>query len=381
MLKTLIKMFMGLLFVAMVMAVPAAEPAVKIGVLYPLTGPVSPYGIGQQRAVQMWAEEVNARGGLNGRPVELKFYDTEANGTKMIQYLRRLVESDQVDVIFGPSTSGEALLAIPVANEAKVPVLTHTTAASVVSPVTPYMFQPFPTDRLFIPKVIDEFKRLGYKNIGVLSSTDGLGQSGGALFKELVPKAGMTLSAEEFDRQDTDMTPQLLRAKQKGVDVLVVWGTFPGPPIIMRNAKAIGFGKPIYNSYAMTNKDFIKQAGGAAEGSYVVAMPLLNPPSVKAEDPSRKVVEKAFNSYVAKYKEPPVGSASPAFDAGTILEAAVKQIKGPITRQSIRDALEQTTTVGTNGTFRFSPANHSGLDEKGVTVVFVKIKGDSWVAE
>jgi branched-chain amino acid transport system substrate-binding protein len=131
----------------------------------------------------------------------------------------------------------------------------------------------------------------------------------------------------------------------------------------------------------MTNKDFIKQAGGAAEGSYVVAMPLLNPASLKNDNPSKKVVEKSYNNYVAKYKEPPVGSASPAFDSGTILEAAVKLIKGPINRQSIRDALEQTSAIGTNGTFRFSPTNHSGLDEQGLTVVFVKIKGDGWVAE
>lgn len=380
MFKLFCKFLVGLVLPVLAISLHAAEP-VKVGLLYPLTGPVAPFGTGQQKAAQLWAEDVNRRGGLAGRPVELKFYDTEANGTKMVQFLRRMVESDQVDVVFGPSTSGEALLAVSVANEVKVPVLTHTTAYAVVNPVTPYMFQPFPTDRLFVPKVLEEFKRLGYKNIGLLSATDGFGQSGSSNFKELVSKWGMTLSHEEFDRQDTDMTPQLLRVRQKGADVLVVWGTFPSPPIIMRNAKAIGFNKPIYNSYAMTNKNFITQSGGAAEGSYVISMPLLNPSSVNKDDPARKVNEKAYQDFVAKYKEAPVGSASPVFDSGLILESAVKLIKGSINRQSLRDAIEQTAVVGTNGTFRFSPANHSGLDEKGLTVVFVKIRGDEWVAD
>jgi branched-chain amino acid transport system substrate-binding protein len=361
------------------MAAHAADP-IKVGVLFTQTGPVGTYGMQQLKAAQMWAEDVNRRGGLAGRPVEIKAYDPEANGTKMVQFLRRLVESDNVDVVLGPSTSGEALLAVPIANETKVAVLSHTTAYAVVNPPTPYMFQPFPTDRLFAPKMLDEFKRRGYKNIGLLNAADGFGQSGASAIKEMAPTWGMTVTQEEYERQDTDMTPQLLRMRQKNIDALVVWGTFPGPPIIMRNAKAIGLNKPIYNSYAMTNKDFIRQSGGAAEGSYVISMPIVSPGRVDKSDPVRAVVEKAYADYLAKYKEAPMGGTSPTFDSGLILEAAVKQIKGPVNRQSIRDAIERTTVVGTNGTFRFSPTNHSGLDEAGLTVIFLKVASDDWAA-
>jgi branched-chain amino acid transport system substrate-binding protein len=358
----------------------AADP-VKVGVLFTQTGPVGTYGMAQLRTAQLWAEDVNRRGGLAGRPVELKAYDPEANGTKMVQFLRRLVESDNVDVVFGPSSSGEALLAVPIANETKVAVLSHTTAYAVVNPPTPYMFQPFPTDRLFAPKMLDEFKRLGYKTIGLLNAADGFGQSGASAIKDIAPTWGMTVAQEEYERQDTDMTPQLLRMRQKNIDVLVVWGTFPGPPIIMRNAKAIGLNKPIYNSYSMTNTDFIQQSGSAAEGSYVISMPIVSPGRVNKSDPVRAVVEKAYADYQAKYKEAPVGGTSPTFDSGLIMEAAVKQIKGPVNRQSIRDAIERTTVVGTNGTFRFSPTNHSGLDEAGLTVIFLKVAGEGWATD
>lgn len=367
----------GLVLPIVVAAVHAADP-IKVGVLVTQTGPVAAYSLPQLHVAQMWAEDVNRRGGLAGRPVELKAYDPEANGTKMVQFLRRLVESDNVDVIIGPSTSGEALLAVPVANEMKVAVLSHTTAAAVVNPTTPYMFQPFPTDRLFVPKVLGEFKRLGYKTVGLLNAADGFGQSGATAIREMGPTFGMTVVQEEYERQDTDMTPQLLRMRQKNIDVLVVWGTFPGPPIIMRNAKAIGLNKPIYNSYSMTNKDFIQQSGGAADGSYVVSMPIVSPGRVSKDNPVRAVVEKAYADYMAKYKEAPVGATAPTFDSGLILEAAIKQINGPVNRQSIRDAIERTTVVGTNGTFKFSPTNHAGLDEAGLTVIFLKVAGAGW---
>ncbi|MFX4967315.1 ABC transporter substrate-binding protein, partial [Acinetobacter baumannii] len=87
-----------------------------------------------------------------------------------------------------------------------------------------------------MPVVLKEFQKKGFKKIALLTSTDGFGQSGLVLFKEMVPKYGMTLVNEQFDRQDTDMTAQVLRARQANADVLMIWSTFPAPAIILRNA-------------------------------------------------------------------------------------------------------------------------------------------------
>lgn len=361
--------------------VARAEEPIKIGAVYALTGPVAPYGVAQQKGLQMRVDAMNAKGGLKGRQVKIIFYDSEANSNKAVQLLRRAIESDKVDIIVGPSTSGESLLAIPIANSAKVPIITHSGANAVVNPATPYVFQTSQYDRVSVPVILAEFQRLGYKKVAVLSATDAFGQSGLAVIKEFAPKYGLTLAAtEEFDRQDTDMTAQVLRARQSNADVMLIWSTFPAPAIILRNAKAVGYSKPIYNSYAMATQDFIKQAGAAAENTYVMSAGILLPEAVPDSNPSKKSIMADYKAYMDKYKEAPNPSAQHALDAAAIIEAAAAKIDGPITRQSLRDAIEKTDLHGDNGYFKFSPTQH-GVSTQDAPIVFLKVVGGKYTAQ
>ena len=85
-------------------------------------------------AVIRSAPPLRCTGGIDGHPIELKIYDTEGDGTKAVQQFRRLVESDQVDVVFGPSSSGESLLVADAAEEAGVPTILHAGTERVVVP-------------------------------------------------------------------------------------------------------------------------------------------------------------------------------------------------------------------------------------------------------
>jgi branched-chain amino acid transport system substrate-binding protein len=356
-----------------------AQDAFKIGAVYSLTGPIAPYGVPQQKGLQLKVDELNARGGLKGRKVEILFYDSEGNGNRAVQLVRKAVETDKVDIIIGPSSTGESLAVSPIANSLKVPMITHSGALSVVEPATPYVFQTAQYDRVFMPVVLKEFQRLGYKKVALLSSTDGYGQSGSALIKEMAPRFGITIVEEQFDRQDTDMTAQVLRAKASNADVMFIYSTFPAPAVILRNAKATGYDKPIYNSAAMAAVDFIKQAGATAENTYVVSAAMMLPKALPAGHPSQQVVNKDYEAYLAKYKEAPNPSAQHAMDAVDILEAAVKTIDGPITRQALRDAIEKVDIYGANGLFKFSPTAH-GVSVDNPPIVFLKIVNGAFTA-
>src|ERR1700694_6242305 len=96
--------------------VRGADQPITIGAIYPMTGSASFLGIPEDRALRMIVDQWNKNGGLGGRQVKGIVYDTEGNGTKGVQQLRRLIESDKVDIVFGPSTSGESLVAIPIAD-------------------------------------------------------------------------------------------------------------------------------------------------------------------------------------------------------------------------------------------------------------------------
>ena len=90
------------------------KKTIKIGAIYPMSGSASFLGIPEDKALRMKVEEINKAGGVNGHKLEVITYDTEGNGTKAVQQLRRLIESDKVDVVFGPSSSGEALQTIEI---------------------------------------------------------------------------------------------------------------------------------------------------------------------------------------------------------------------------------------------------------------------------
>jgi branched-chain amino acid transport system substrate-binding protein len=356
-----------------------ADDTVKIGAVYALTGPVAPYGIAQQKGLQLKADAINARGGVNGHKIQVIVYDTEGNGNKAVQMVRKAVESDKVQVIFGPSSTGEALAAGPIANSLKTPMIAHSGSLTVVDPATPYVFQTAQYDRVFVPSVLREFQRLGYKKVAMLHSTDGFGQSGSALMKEMAPKYGVTVVEEQFDRQDSDMTPQILKAKNSGADVMFIYSTFPAPAVILRNAKALGYPKPIYNSAAVAALDFIKQAGDAGNGTFVSCAALMLPSALPDSNPSKAAVVRDYNEYMSKYKEAPIPSAQHAMDAMDIVEIALKKIKGPVTGQALRDEIEQVKFDGANGQFNFSPKQH-GVGVDNPPVIFLKISNGKFVA-
>jgi branched-chain amino acid transport system substrate-binding protein len=175
------------------------------------------------------------------------------------------------------------------------------------------------------------------------------------------------------------MTAQVLRARQSNADVMLIWSTFPAPAIILRNAKAVGFTKPIYNSFAMAAPDFLNQAGANAEGTFVMSAALLLPEALSETSPAKKVVMEEYNEYFARYKEAPTPSAQHALDAMTIIESAVNRIEGPATRQTLRDAIETTDLYGANGLFRFSPTVH-GVSSENAPIVFLLVKNGKFTA-
>jgi len=360
-------------------AIAQTKPTIKVGAIYPLTGSASFLGVPEERALRMRIDELNKAGGVNGHPLELIVYDTEGNGTKAVQQLRRLVSSDNVHVIFGPSSSGEALQTISLVNELKVPQIAHGGTEAIVKPTTRYVFNSVPTDRVALSYVLSHFKKKGIKTVALMSAADGYGQSGKKILESIAPEFGVKIvAAEEFNRQDVDMTAQVLRARESGAEAMLVWSALPAPTIIARNAHAVGYDKPIFVGYGAASNDLVEKAGPAAEGIYVSSFRLLAPESLAANDPVRPVVLDIYQKYKARYKEAPANFAQHSYDAALILEQAIKIINGPVTRESLRDAIEKVDVIGANGHFRFSATDHGGLDASSNPLVMLRYTKGKW---
>ena len=117
------------------------------------------------------------------------------------------------------SSSGESLQVLPIANELKTPLIAHAGTEKMTNPVTPWVFNTPPTDRVVAAHLLSVFKKRGITQLALLSAADGFGQSGANVVKELAPKYGVTIARhEEFNRTDADMTAQVLKANKSSAE-------------------------------------------------------------------------------------------------------------------------------------------------------------------
>ncbi len=340
----------------------AQAPELRVGVLLALSGPAAYLGDPVQKALKLLADHYNEQGGIAGRKLTLITYDTEANTGKAVQLFRRLVESDNAAVVIGPSTTGESITLISVANELHTPMISFGAGKDVISPATPYVFKVPPTDETEIKALVQDFAHRGWKKIAVLYAAGPYGQSGDTLLRTLAPAAGLTLVAEEqFQPLDTDMTPQVVRARASDADVMLIWATDPAATLVVKQAAALGFKKPIVNSPAVADPKFIEKAGAAAEGTYVQSSRLLVAADLPAGDPQKQGLVWLTDAYRTRFKEEPPQNAGHPFDALLLIEQAAKGISGPATGEAIAKGLDTAAVCGANGCFHMSPTDHNGL--------------------
>ena len=369
--KIATRMALGLTLVCAAAAASAQE-TLNIVAILATSGPASIYGGPTEKGLRLSIDNLPNKS-IAGRPVKLTVYDTEGNSTKAAQLYRRAVENDEAHVVIGPTTTGESLAILPIVNQLKVPTISGGSGEAITKPVTPYMFAMAVTDRLSAEAMVGGIKERGFKNVAVLHSLDALGQSGGNVAQELVKAAGLNVvMVETFGPQDTNMTPQLLRIREKNPDAIIVWSANPGPTIVVKNAAEMGLKKPIVLSVAQSSTAFVTQGGAAAEGVYIAAIPIVAPDVLLDNDPRKPIVTQFIKQYKDKYGQPPDQGAGHGLDAVLIVDAAAKSIKGPLTRESLRDAIEKVKMCGSNGCRQVRADDHRGITKDSVVMMQVR---------
>lgn len=359
----------------------AAGDTLKIGVLHATSGPLAVLGDASDKTVKLIREQA-ASGKFDvgpGRKVEIKQYDTEGNAQKAAQLFKRLIDNDEVDVVIGPNTSGETLPLMPVAEESKIPLVAYGAVEAITKPVKKYVFSMTPVDRVVIQDLLAGMKSRGVKRPALIYSTDGFGQSGAEFFNSLVKDYGMELvSSQSFAPQDTNMQPQLIKMREAKPDAYLLWSSAnPAPTIILRTAKDLGIKEVFYVGHGNASLPFLKQTGPAGEGAVAPAFPILNPDVLPDNDPRKPIVLAFQKDYVARWNEPADHSAGYALDALLVVQAAAKSVKGPLTRDNIRDGIEALNgACGAVGCRVMSATDHRGLEKN--VMVLMQIKDGRW---
>lgn len=358
-------------------AAMAATP-IKIGGLFAVSGPASFLGDPEKNTLEMLVKDINSKGGVNGSKIELVVYDTQGDATKAVQLATKLIRSDKVVAIIGPSTTGETLAVVPIAEKEQIPLISCAAGIKITDPVKKWVFKTPANDHVAAEKIFNYAARLKQKHIALLTVSDSFGSSGREQLKTLAAKKGFIVVADEvYSPKDTDMTSQLTKIRGVKPDAIICWGTNPGPAVITRNLKQLGIKIPLYQSHGVASKKYIELAGAeAAEGVVLPAGKLAVYDKLGKNDPQLKVLKEYDQMYKKNFGVEASTFGGYAYDGLYLVLGAVK--KAGARSDQIRAGIEQTKKmVGVSGIYTMTPTDHNGLDLSAFEMVRVK-KGD-WV--
>ena len=351
-----------------------AADTIKIGAVLAVTGPASFLGAPEAKTLEMLVEETNAKGGINGKKIELIIKDTGASPEKAVSFAKQLIDEEKVFAIIGPSTSGETMAIKNIAEESKTILLSCAAAEVIVNPVAKYVFKTPQMDKDAVLKIFETMKKLGITKIGVLSSNTGFGKAGKAQIEKLAPEQGIQILVNEvYDKAATDLSAEVTKLKAANAQALINWSIEPAQSIVIKNARQIGLTIPIFQSHGFGNINYCRLCGPAAEGVIFPAGRLLVADTLSDKNPQKALLMDYTKKYEAKYKEDVSTFGGHAYDAFLILEKAMKEAGPGADKEKVRTAIENIKgLVGTAGIFNFSPTDHNGLDINAFEMLTVK---------
>jgi len=344
-------------------AAPDGKP-IKIGTFLSVTGPASFLGDPELKTLEHWVGKINDDGGVLGRPLELVHYDTAGNAGKARTFVKRLINSDRVDVIVGGSTTGTTMAAIPLVERSGVAMISLAGGIPIIDPVKKWVFKTPHTDRMAARKILKDMNSRGFTKVGLISGSGGFGQSGRTQTLEAASEFDIEIVADEtYNNSDTDMTAQLTNiANTDGVQAVLNFGFGQGPAIVTRNYKQLGLELPFYQSHGVASEKYIELAGDAAEGVRLPAGALLVASKLDDDDPQKDVALAYKQEYESTFNESISQFGGHAYD-GLMIAVNAIEAAGSTDRSAIRDEIEATDGfVGVGGVFNMSPDDHMGLD-------------------
>ena len=357
----------------------AAEP-IKIGVTGPFTGGSAPMGVSMRDGVKLAVSEINAKGGVLGRKLELVERDDEAKNERGVQVAQELINKEKVVATVGFINTGVALASQRFYQEAKIPVLNNVATGSQITQQFAdqpenYIFRTSASDQIQSSMIVDEaITKRKFTKVAILADSTNYGQLGRADLEKALTKKGITpVAVEKFNIKDVDMTAQLLKAKQAGAQAILTYGIGPELAQIANGMEKLGWKVPMIGSWTLSMGNFIDNAGKNGDGSMM--------PQTFIQDPSTPKRKSFIDAYLKAYSPPggripsPV-SAAQGYDSIYLLADAIKQA-GSTDGAKVRGALEalhdKVDGVVTSYSKPFSKTDHEAI-KMGVPV-FGEVKG------
>jgi branched-chain amino acid transport system substrate-binding protein len=361
-----------------------AQNTIKVGMNGALTGPCASLGKDALHGLELAVDEINARGGVKGRKIELLVKDDECKPPMALQWAKQFVDRDNV-VAYFPSTNTTPNLA---SLQATVPAgVPHIIAGTTSDVLCPPAGSAKPCDanvvRLSIlnswqaTAIVDFVQNhLKSQKIALLHDSAEYGQDGGKRLNEEMAKRGIKpVYVGTFEMAEKNFKPHLTKVKEAGADVIVTWTLDFVVAQLALQKKELGLTQPLIGTNALTGVPMRTLGKEAVEGIYMTDGMTS---AVQSSDPALKAL---MQKYQQKYKTEARHGISyftvTYYDAMHLLARTMEQ--SGTDRAAIANALANSgKSNGVVAEYEFSPSKRNGRDPS-TSVKVVRVKDGALV--
>ena len=354
----------------------AQQEPIKIGVIQPLTGPVAASGNYVRIGAEIARDWINARGGVNGRPLQLLIEDNKSDPKEAASAAEKLIVRDKVPAIMGAWGSSMTLAAMPKLEEYGVPMVVETSSASSITKRgNPWIFRISPPSEMEALGMEKYLGALGIKKADFMAVNTDWGRGAVTAFGDVLKRHGITVGTVEFmDQAATDMNAQITKVKSAGSDTLFVTTSVEQITLVLRQAQEQRVARKVISTGGSSSpSQLISQAGTAAEETYHILFFL---PWFPDAMPDPKLA-RAFVEEWTKRGHPFAGLTEGfrGHDAIATIAEAIR-IAGKAEPKAVQQALWKVSITGVNGPIKFEkdgPAGkESGQSRPSIFLVQVK---------
>src|ERR1700754_2651129 len=350
------------LFAAVIATGAFAQETIKIGVNEPLTGPFAASGTYVVNGAKIAADEINAKGGVLGKKIELVIEDNKSNPTEAAAVAEKLITSDKTPIMMGAWGSSLTLAVMPKLMEYETPMVVETSSSSkITTSGNPYIFRispPSPVEAAAFKPIVD---KLELKKADFLVINNDWGRGTAEDFSKMFKEKGINVGlVETMDQGAQDMSAQLSKIKGSDSETLIITTAVDQLTLIFKQAAALGLKKKIITTGGSQNPDqIIAQAGAAANGTMHLTTFLPWFPD-KTPNPE------ATNYFIAEWKKRGFDFAGctesfRGYDGIRTVAAAIEKA-GKTDAASIKAALWDIKIKGLNGDIVFKKSGPEGKE-------------------
>src|SRR5262245_13505921 len=358
------KMFLAGVALAIFAGAVCSQETIKIGVITEKVGPAKPYSEPTLEGIQFGTHEINSKGGVLGRKIELLIEDDQGRPDISATMARKLVDAGAIFILsitLTPATQQQQNVTL----EAKTPQMTPMNSGDTRTTQlqNPYFWQTGPLGSVQIATLLSHARAKNLKRVALISDNSDLGQLLAKFFRSGLEKSGIQVVAEEVvARGATSAEPQMQKVRAANPDAMFMAGVLtPENVLILRAYRQMGLKFPIHSSYNLSVPQYMSVAKGLLNGLTFV----------DAYDPDKPEVKKFEADYQKATGKTPYNIHGYGYDGIRMVAEAIKSA-GSTDKEKIRAAMQTLSFSGVMGAkgmkYVFPDGKRTGFDPNGMVV-------------